>query len=251
MYDSVSVDYDRFVNWPARLAGELPFIEKQLRAAGARRVLDAACGTGMHAIALAEQGYETVGVDASGGMIEKARSNARSAGVAVDFVQASFGNISLVCGTGFDAILCLGNSIPHVEDMKALADASLDFAEVLRPEGLLLIQNRNFDAVLASGERWMEPQSYVDGDDEWVFLRFYDFESEDVLRFNFLTLHRAAGKVWQQTVASSGLLILLHSDLVECLRETGFSDLSSFGSLHGEGFDQQGSPNLVLAARRS
>ena len=189
VYDGVSVDYDRFVNWPGRLAGELPFIEKQLRAVGARRVLDFACGTGMHAIALAGQGYEVVGADASGGMIEKARLNARSAGVAITFGQASFGDISSECGTGFDAILCLGNSIPHVEDMKALADATLDFAEVLSPGGLLLIQNRNFDAVLASGERWMEPQSYRDGDDEWVFLRFYDFESEDVLRFNFLTLH--------------------------------------------------------------
>ena len=48
MYDTFSTDYDRFVNWPSRLAAELPFIESQLEAAGARRVLDAACGTGQH-----------------------------------------------------------------------------------------------------------------------------------------------------------------------------------------------------------
>jgi signal transduction histidine kinase len=30
MYDSFSADYDRFVDWPGRLAAELPFIERQL-----------------------------------------------------------------------------------------------------------------------------------------------------------------------------------------------------------------------------
>ena len=251
MYDDIAVDYDRFVNWPGRLAGELPFIEGQLSAVGARRVLDVACGTGMHAIALAERGYDVIGADASGGMIEKARSNAESAGVAADFVQASFGSLSEACGAGYDALLCLGNSIPHVTGLAGLADALQDFGAVLRPGGALLIQDRNFDAVLASGERWMEPQSYVTGDDEWVFLRFYDFISQETLRFNFVTLYRAGGEGWRQTVAISSLVPLLQSDLVAYVQRAGFCDVHSFGSLQGEDFDQRTSPNLVLTARRS
>ena len=31
MYDLLSRDYDRFVNWPNRLAFEMPFLLKQLR----------------------------------------------------------------------------------------------------------------------------------------------------------------------------------------------------------------------------
>jgi ubiquinone/menaquinone biosynthesis C-methylase UbiE len=58
IYDDFSRDYDRFVNWPARLAVEMPFIEKQFRLAEEQlqrkpKVLDTACGSGMHAIALA------------------------------------------------------------------------------------------------------------------------------------------------------------------------------------------------------
>ena len=56
MYDDFSVDYDRFVAWSGRLAVEMPFIERELEKVGARLVLDAACGTGMHTIALAERG---------------------------------------------------------------------------------------------------------------------------------------------------------------------------------------------------
>lgn len=44
LYDPFSADYDRFVNWRERLAYELPFIEQQLAASGARRILDTVCG---------------------------------------------------------------------------------------------------------------------------------------------------------------------------------------------------------------
>jgi ubiquinone/menaquinone biosynthesis C-methylase UbiE len=57
MYDSLSLDYDRFVNWQNRLSIELPFIIKQFQLINAKSILDVATGTGMHAIALAQLGY--------------------------------------------------------------------------------------------------------------------------------------------------------------------------------------------------
>jgi hypothetical protein len=44
----------------------------------------------------------------------------------------------------------------------------------------LLIQNRNFDGVLARQERWMEPQAHREGETEWLFLRFYGKRPESV-----------------------------------------------------------------------
>ncbi len=66
LYDPFIADYDRFVNWKERLAYELPFIEQQLTTSGARCILDTACGAGMHAIALAQRGYDVTGADLSG-----------------------------------------------------------------------------------------------------------------------------------------------------------------------------------------
>jgi glycine/sarcosine N-methyltransferase len=97
-YDTFSADYDRFVNWSGRLAIEVPFLEGQLQPiadckGSMPRVLDAACGTGMHAIALAKLGYPAAGADLSGGMIERARANAAEAGVKIPFVIAGFGGL--------------------------------------------------------------------------------------------------------------------------------------------------------------
>lgn len=96
MYDSFSSDYDRFVNWPSRLSSELPFIQQQLqwvRRTGSPtpHVLDAACGTGVHAIALAKSGFTLTGADLSSGMIEKARLNSKAEGVDVRFEVVGFG----------------------------------------------------------------------------------------------------------------------------------------------------------------
>ncbi|NLS79114.1 MAG: class I SAM-dependent methyltransferase, partial [Chloroflexi bacterium] len=114
LYDDLSQDYDRFVNWGNRLAYELPFIERQLAAVGAKRVLDAACGTGQHALALAQRGYDVTGADLSEGMIAQARQNAARLGVPARFAVAGFGELATQLGGGFDAVLCLGNSLPHL-----------------------------------------------------------------------------------------------------------------------------------------
>ncbi|HEY72379.1 MAG: hypothetical protein DRJ03_26015 [Chloroflexi bacterium] len=261
MYDDFSADYDRFVDWPARLPAELPFIEQQLQAVDASRVLDAACGTGMHAIALAQQGYEVTGTDLSAGMIERARVNADAANVDVRFEAAGFGELARRFAPGsFDALLCLGNSLPHLLTSADLAAALADFAACLRPGGLLLIQNRNFDAVLGQGERWMEPQSRREGGSEWLFLRFYDFEPDGVpsewpflrdgtLTFNLATLRREGTGNWSQQITSTQLRPLRQEDLTAALSETAFEDVVCYGDMTGAPFEANRSPNLVVTAR--
>jgi SAM-dependent methyltransferase len=256
MYDALSTDYDRFVNWPARLALELPFIERLLQGLGrpggrAPEVLDAACGTGMHAIALAQAGYCVSGADLSAGMVAQAGENARQAGAAVRFEQAGFGRLADTFGRGsHDALLCLGNSLPHVLELDGLNQAVLDFAACLRPGGLLLIQNRNFDAVLARHERWMEPQAQREGEAEWLFLRFYDFDPDGRLSFHVVTLKRAGEGAWTQQVATTRLYPLREVEMSRVLAAAGFGAVKLYGDMTGKPFEPGSSGNLVAVARK-
>ncbi len=250
MYDDFSADYDRFVDWPARLAVELPFLERVLREATARRVLDAACGTGMHAVALARRGYEVVGADASAGMIARARASAAAAGVAARFDVAGFGELAQILGERetFDAILCLGNSLPHVRTPQELHQALADFAACLRPGGVLLLQNLNYDRILTHRQRWMEPQAHREGEQEWLFLRFYDFDPDGLLTFNIISLHRAGQGPWEQRVMSTRLWPLRRAELVAALEQVGFSRITIWGNMQGAPFRPEESPNLVIGA---
>ncbi|HWQ46509.1 MAG TPA: methyltransferase domain-containing protein [Longilinea sp.] len=253
MYDSFSSDYDLFVDWKSRLDFELPFLVDQINSVKpGGNVLDAACGTGMHAIAFAKRGYRAAGADLSVGMIEKARLHGLAVGVQVEWASVGFGEMaSAFKGRCFDAVLCLGNSLPHTLTIEDLQCTLADFNTCLGPGGMLIIQNRNFDAVMANRQRWMEPQSRREGEQEWLFLRFYDFLPNGRIAFHILDLHREnINMPWRQDVLSTELNPLTQNDLRLALEDAGFSDLQWYGSLGGEPFDPVTSGNLVVTARK-
>jgi SAM-dependent methyltransferase len=74
---------------PWDIGGPQPVVQ-QLVALGAIKgeVLDPGTGPGHHAIYYASQGYSVTGIDGSEAALERARANARHAGVTVDFQLA-------------------------------------------------------------------------------------------------------------------------------------------------------------------
>ncbi len=247
LYDAFSEDYDRFVDWPARLAFEMPFLRELLQSHAARCVLDVAGGTGQHAIALAAAGYEVTMADLSEGMVAQAQRSAAQAGVNLRTVSAGFGELERKVGGQYDAILCLGNSLPHALTNAALDDALADMVRVLAPGGVVVIQTRNFDRVLARRERFMPPQEHRTGDAEWLFFRFYD-DQEPLLRFNVVRLQRVGDAPWSARVDATLLRPWRYDDVVTSLQRAGLASISALGSFHGEPFDIEASSDLILVA---
>ena len=248
LYDALAADYDRFVNWKGRLAHELPFFDQLFAGQDVLHVLDAACGTGHHAVALAQRGHRAVGADLSAAMIERARENASAAGVDVRFTVAGFGELAAL-GEAFDAALCLGNSLPHLLTAAAVDNALVDFAAVLRPGGLLVIQNRNFDRVWAKRERFMGLQSHRDDEGEWLFVRFYDFHAE-TLTFHMIRLRRTE-EGWAQDVESTELRPIFRDDLAAAIAAVGFENAAFYGGYDNSAFDPAISGDLIAVARRN
>ncbi len=248
LWESLSAGYDRFVDWPARLERELPTLEGVLQGCQARRVLDVACGTGQHAIALAQRGYEVLGVDASAGMIERARGNAEAAGVIATFVQAGFGTLGTVVSQPFDAVLCLGNSLPSLLSEEALLSALRDMGDALVPGGLLFVQNLNYDRVWPKRERFLPLESYRDGEEEWLFLRFVDFH-ERTLTFNMVVLNKQ-GHGWSYTADSTELRPIFEDDLRRLLSRAGFVHTGWYGDYALVPYERDSSGDLIVVARR-
>ena len=251
LYDAFAEDYDRFVDWPARLAFEMPFLRELLNGHGARRVLDVAAGTGRHAIALAdEEGYDVTATDLSEGMVARARENANRAGVRLRVERAGFGELADRVSGGYDAVLCLGNSLPHALTPMALDEALADMAAVLAPGGVVVIQTCNFDRVLARRERFMPPQEERVGDAEWLFFRFYDDE-EPLLRFNVVRLHRSGDAPWTMRMDATLLRPWRNDEMVAALGRAGLTRVRALGSFRGEPFDAAESGDLVVVAEAS
>jgi 2-polyprenyl-3-methyl-5-hydroxy-6-metoxy-1,4-benzoquinol methylase len=205
----------------------------------------------MHALALAERGYEVLGTDLSAGMIERARANARAAGLKARFAVAGLGELCQRTGGAWDAALCLGNSLPHLLTPADLCLALNDLAACLRPGGLLLLQNRNFDAVLARQDWQMSPQSHREGQTEWLFARFYDLRPDGALTFHVLILRREGADPWRQQIISTRLWPMRQNELLTALQVTNWTNVTSYGDMNASPFDPEHSGNLLITAQRA
>lgn len=103
--------------------------------AGRHAVVDAGCGTGRHAAALAEAGFDVTGLDSSPELIAVARERAPE-------VRFEVGDLrSWAPAEPADGVLCRGVLNDFVED--ADRQAALDgLAHMLRPGGLLIADVR-------------------------------------------------------------------------------------------------------------
>jgi SAM-dependent methyltransferase len=167
--------YDVFVDWEGRLARELPGIERRLAEVGARRVLDAGCGTGQHLRALRERGYDAHGADVSSDMLEQA---ALLLGGAHGLHAWRLGEpppAGLAGAAPFDAVLSLGNVWPQIlseADARATAQA---IRALLRPGGLLLLGLKAFGVRLSGGDPYLPLLRRVRAGRPLWFVRFLDF----------------------------------------------------------------------------
>lgn len=253
-YDALAPMFDVMTDWEARLAGEGPFLQSQLAANGAQRVLDAACGSGGHALWLARRGYVVRGEDASPTMIALAQQKAADAGLAVAFAVADLASPPLTAGLQpeFDAALCLGNSLPHLLTQADLTAALTGLARRLRPGGLLILQNLNYDLRWQKQPRWFTAQGGELAGRPVLVWRFADYDTSAGRILFHIALFRQATREWTVEVYTTPQRPLFRADLLAALADAGFGQVATFGrlALPTEEFAAERSGDLVVTARR-
>ena len=143
--------WDDLIDWDTRAKGEGSFFIDVLREHGARSVLDVATGTGFHSVSLLKEGFEVVSADGSAEMLMRAFDNARDAGFVMRTVQADWRFLNRDVHGEYDAIICLGNSFTHLFNDKDRRKALAEFYAMLKHDGILILDQRNYDAILDSG----------------------------------------------------------------------------------------------------
>lgn len=258
-YDALAPMFDVMTDWEARLATEGPFLVALLQEAGAQTVLDAACGSGGHALWLAQQGYRVAGADVSPAMIAIAHRKAAKVGLDVPFTIAPLSNLQLPIPTPqspipnpYDAVLCLGNSLPHLLTQEELIAALRGMADVLRPGGLLVLQNLNYDLRWQRQPRWFGAQGGVLEGQEVLVWRFADYDAPAGRIAFHVALFRKGVEGWGVEVHTTPQRPLFQADLAAALAEAGFTAAGWYGRMAwpAEGFEADRSPDLVAVARK-
>ena len=243
-YDQIASQYDQ-ITASARRGPEAEALAQTLvRRYKLKSALDVACGTGLYALALARMGLRVVGSDASRAMLNQARRTARREGLDITWVHSTMQELGERIEGGFDAVLCMGNSIPHLLEDADLEAALRAFHRLVRPGRAVVVQLLNYARILERGERIVG----IDRQGEAQYVRFYDFLGPHV-RFNILQM------VWPDDLCRHRLYSTLlraytDADLRQALTRRGFADIKAFSGPRLGPFVPSRSQTLTLVARR-
>jgi len=143
--------WDELIDWEARATSEGDFFINILKERGVRRVLDVATGTGFHSIRLLKAGFDVISADGSPEMLAQAFENGRRAGFIMRTIQADWRWLSRDIHNKFDAVICLGNSLTHLFSEQDRRKALAEFYAALTHDGVLILDQRNYDGILDNG----------------------------------------------------------------------------------------------------
>lgn len=190
--------WDELIDWNARATSEGDFFIRLLKERGVKRVLDVATGTGFHSIRLLRAGFDVTSADGSPEMLAKAFENARRFGYIMRTVRADWRWLSRDIHEKFDAVICLGNSLTHLFSEEDRRKALAEFYSVLHHDGVLVLDQRNYDGILDHGFSSKHIYYYcgenVRAEPEYVdagLARFrYTFPDQSVYHLNMFPLRK-------------------------------------------------------------
>lgn len=111
------------------------------------KLLDVACGTGRHALAFADLGYEVTGTDLNDELLEVGRA---AGGDRVRFVQGDMTDLD-VPGR-FDLVTCLFDSIGYAQENDSVVAALRSLGRHVTPEGTVVVEFLHAPAIVRGAD---------------------------------------------------------------------------------------------------
>jgi len=178
-YDAIADFYSLFYkDWEVQLEREGLTLRSIFRKKGVETVLDVGCGPGTQSVPLAKLGFTVTGVDPSSKLLEKAKETARDHDVEVKWVRGDFLSLHDTVQGPFDAVVCKGNSLPHLLTDDEIETTIQIFFDLLRPGGVLVIGLRDFEMMLEHRPQFL-PGFNHRGENDSEFITFDIWEWED------------------------------------------------------------------------
>jgi len=203
------------------------------------RILDLCCGPGRHSLALARQGFAVTGIDRTRRYLEQARRLAQAEDLEIEFVKDDMRRYR--ADDRFDAAISLYTSFGFFDDPQDDRRVIENLYASLRKGGGLVIETMGKE-VLA---RLFRERDWSREENGTLFLE----ERKILPDWSGVEIHWIL--VRDGKVRDFPLRLRLYSavELSGLLRECGFHEVTTYGTLAGDPYDHQ-AKRLVAVARK-
>jgi len=260
-YDWLSHHYDIIIDWKKRLKAEIPDLTKIFQDHKVSKVLDIGSSTGEHSIALAKEGFEVVGIDASKLIARRAIKKLDKLPASIrERVHFHWGEYSSVMNNelskDFDAAIFLGNALPYAisTDKNVLREVS----RLLKKKSIIILEIVNSEKIDASNNgmaNFVIRESKEAYEVAHASLGFYSKMKANNLLYTQAIFDNDGHKWAFKGVNSTTISRLTERGVKKMLQELGFKKITTYGSslyspLFKKPFNKEEDTMLNIVAER-
>jgi SAM-dependent methyltransferase len=236
-FDSIAAYYEVLSDGEARLRREGAFLTECVRRAPGTRVVDVACGTGLHAAFFADLGAEVTALDLSAEMIAHARERRPHANV-----RYAVGDMRRLEGGPWDLAVCLGNSLSLLNSRADVEAAFRSVADSLAPRGLFIVQVLNYAAASAQQPRHRIERKTRDNAEIVAVKSLVPQGDRTLLSIAFF---RREGDAFESATETAVLLHVGLEDIAAAAAQAGLEVVETFGGFDRSEYQAGTSSDLV------
>jgi SAM-dependent methyltransferase len=182
---------------------------------GSGLALDLGAGFGMHSIPLARAGFRVVAVDSSAVLLRTLEE--QGAGLQIRVVEADLLNFRKVVSEPATLIVCMGDTLTHLQSIDEVKRLCADVSRSLAPNGRFVATFRDYSSP-AQGDRRFIP---VRSDAERILTCFLEESPEHITVHDLI--HERDGARWNFKVSSYRKLRLSPALVDAALRMQGLT----------------------------
>jgi len=249
MEQEVLKSWDRFINWEKRLHYEVPFFKDIFSNNETRRVLDACCGSGRHAIEFAKMGMEVIGIDSSEKILEDARENSEKAGLDITFHKGDILDLSGFSEEEFDGIICVGNSLALVESFQNVEIVIENFTRILRKNGILVIHLVDLNKLKETGQFMLPVVSGIMDEHERLLCRIFHVSDDASSYVTFVLIEKKSGK-WEGKAYRQNLVRIRYGEMRGVFRRLDYQKVEFFSSFKKHPLDDKNFTGMIVVAKK-
>lgn len=199
----------------AKVAEQQTLLE-ELGVRGAGLAVDLGCGPGYQTVALAKQGFSpVVAVDGSQILLDELQTH--TSGMPVQPVRADIRDLKTFAGpNSVSAIVCMGDTLTHLESLEDVSRLLADAHGALRPDGVLALTFRDLSIERIGLDRFLP----IRADADRIMTCVLEFETDHVVINDLIYVRE--GESWSLHKSSFRKIRLGVADVLADLRLLGF-----------------------------
>ena len=183
--------------------------------------IDLGAGFGMHAIPLARTGYDVMAFETSEVLLAEMRTHAQ--GLNIQAINADLLSFREHMAVEADLIVCMGDTITHLQELAQVERLFEEVARALAPAGRMIITFRDYTSPPMGDARFIPVRSDADR----IHTCFLEQAGEHMVVHDLL--HERNGTMWSVRVSSYRKLRISSEWMLKALDRAGLKAVIEAG----------------------